>query len=378
MAINFHKIPSDLVIPEPPKYAHTVLDEIQARSSLIDERQIKCKDIGPLYEKPKKRPQRYSYKYYCVCPRYNPQYLCQHSGNIIIDRDVLTQEEHLVYLSTPKANFAAPRKMPRYYEKKAIVPNCTARINKLAAPDQARVKETLSKFQHLLKKRHLNSLQQHLKKKPDVEYTDINTALAWLEEERRLTLVAKRLNKQRCKKLSKKIANKQRSQIKKIICVLFEEMKDFLLNDQFIMDERSTLVAVILETIREFTDKEFYTTSNLREYQKILAFNLAVWINKFISNLNIHVAQAPASPQRDQPFADSRRQQYSDKPSQALQNFLPVGDYISYSSASDEFMDDENEEFYSVKNPPTMPSEAVEGETEKTLKTEGAEQAEAE
>lgn len=72
-------------------------------------------------------------------------------------------------------------------------------------------------------------------------------------------------------------------------------------------------------------------TSNLREYQKILAFNLAIWINKFISNLNIHVA--PSSPKKP-------RDGEGDK----LESFLPLSDYISCSSGEEEWCPDEMEE----------------------------------
>lgn len=256
MAINFNKIPDQIEIsPEPPKPTRTVLEEINARQCLLQERYIKCKNIGPLYEKPKKRPHRYTYKYFCVCPNYNPQYVCQHIGNIVIDRDVLTPQEHIVHLATPKENKGAPRKLPRFYQKKFIVPNCTARVNRLATPVVRQVIHTLTHFKHLLTNRHRVALKQRLETKPKVEYTSITVALEWLEEEKRLKKVAKRMEKARCKKLQRKILNKQRTQIKKIICVLFEEMKDFLLNDQFIMDENSTLVAVILETLKEFTGK---------------------------------------------------------------------------------------------------------------------------
>lgn len=254
MAINFEEIPSDIEIPLRPAHnTRTVLEEINACQSLLTQRTIKCADIKPLYEKSKKKPPHFAYKNFCICPRYKPQYICQHKDNVIIDRDVLTQQEHIVYLATPKANFGAPRKMPRFLQKKYIMPNCTARINKLAAPDLKQVNDTLNNFQHIISKRHKRSLEKHLLKTPNVQYTSIQTALDWLAEEKRLKMVSKRVEKLRCKKLSRKIVRKQRTQIKKIICALFEEIKEFLMNDQLIMDENSPLVAVILETLKEFT-----------------------------------------------------------------------------------------------------------------------------
>lgn len=259
MAINFDEIPNELeVTEEPASTIHTVLEEINARQHLLQERSIKCKNISPFYEKTKKKPPRYTYKYFCVCPRYNPRYPCEHTGNVIVDRDVLTPAEHIVYLSTPKENKAAPRKSPRFYQKKYILPNCTARINKLAAPDIKHVTHTLNHFKHVLPKRHRLALKQHLQEKPKVEYTNIATALEWLEEEKRLKKVAKRMEKLRCQRLQRKIIYKQRRQIKKIVYVLFEEMKEFLLNDQFIMEDSSPLVEVILEALMDFTGKWKY------------------------------------------------------------------------------------------------------------------------
>ncbi|XP_065358962.1 uncharacterized protein Rcd7 [Calliphora vicina] len=343
MAINFEEIPSEIEIPlKPPQKTKTVLEELNCRQSLLNERTIKCKDIRPFFEKLRKQPPRYLYRYVCVCPRYNPQYVCKHTGNIIIDRDVLTPEEHIVHLATPKANFAAPRKMPRYFLKRSIIANCTARINRLAKPDLKQVTDTLNNFNHIISRRHKRSLNKRLDKSPNVEYTSIQRALDMLKEEKRLKRVARRKERLRCRKLKRKIVHKQRQQIKKIVCILFEQMREFLLNDQFIMDESSALVTVILETLREFTDKEFHITSNLREYQKILSFNLAVWINKFISNLNIHVAEPPKQyPQM--PQSQSERQP------QELSSFLPVADYISPIASEESYYEEEDEDYYSYQ-----------------------------
>ncbi|XP_058985103.1 uncharacterized protein LOC131805655 [Musca domestica] len=337
MAINFEELPHEIDVSaaNPVRTTRTVLEEINARQHLLLERSVKCKNIPPFYEKPKKQPPRYTYKYFCVCPRYNPQYPCQHSGNVVVDRDVLTPREHIVYLSTPRANHAAPRRMPRFYQKKFILPNCTARINRLASPDLKRVSETFTNFRHILSKRHRSALKEHLQQKPKVEYTSIATALEWMAEERRLKKVAKRMERLRCQKISRQILRKQRTQIKKIICVLFEEMREFLLNDQFIMDDGSPLVEVILETLREFTDREFFVTNNLKEYQKILSLNLAVWINKFISNLNIHIAESPQQQNEQQ-----QQQQMAPPMSDGIlhempQSFLPLADYIPYTSSSE-------------------------------------------
>ncbi|KAM7355403.1 reduction in Cnn dots 7 [Cochliomyia hominivorax] len=345
MAINFEEIPSAIEIPlKPTEPQRSVVEELEARQHLQNERSIKCQDIHPFFERRQKKPLRYTYKYFCVCPRYNPKYTCKHSGNIIIDRDILTSKEHIVYLATPKPNLAAPRKLPQYYLKKSIIANCTARINHLAKPDLRLVNQTLNNFNHILNRRRKHLLNEHLLPSNDVEYTSIQKALEWLNEEHRLKRVAKRKERLRCQKLKRKILKRQRKQIKKIVCVVFEKMKDFLLNDQFVMDEGSALVSVILETLREFSDKHFYITNNLQEYQKILSSNLAVWINKFISNLNIHIEDEP-------PIQYEAELPQTEKPTQELSSFLPIDDYISQSSGSEEFYyeEEEDEEYYSYQ-----------------------------
>lgn len=256
MSFNFEEIPSVIEIPhEPATKTRTVLEELNARQYLLSERAIKCRDIRPFFKKTKKPSPHYTYKYLCVCPRYNPQYACKHAGNIIIDRDVLTPQEHLVYLATPKPNLALPRKMPRYFLKKSIIANCTPRINRLAKPDLKRVSETLNNFNHLISRRHKRTLRKRLEKSSDIEFTSIQRALELISEEKRLRRVAKRQERIRCQKLRRKIASKERQKIKKIICIMYEEMKEYLLNDQFIMDENSSLVTVILEALREFTGR---------------------------------------------------------------------------------------------------------------------------
>lgn len=254
MPLTFDKIPSEVEIPINIKQPEpTVEQELETCQKLLEYRDTKCRTIVPLYKTPKQVPPRYFYKFFCVCPKYQPKYSCKHAGNIVIDRDVLTKEEHICYLAQPSESFAAPRKRPHFYHKKVRMPNCTARIEELALPSKKRVQYTLDLYQHILPKKRLKKLKRRLEKKDEIKFTNIKTALSYILEEKRLRKIAKKLEKKSCKRIKKTIIKNQRKQIKKIICVLFEEMKDFLLNDQFLIDERSTLCSVILEQIREFT-----------------------------------------------------------------------------------------------------------------------------
>lgn len=331
-AINFLKAQCD-TRPEPKKKQDdpaldgpTVADELNARLAMVHVREPRSKRIKRLVKYPLHDTQGL-YRFICVCPRYHPCYVpCQHTGQIIIDRDVLSREEHICFLATPKKDFSSPQlgKQARYYTKKIFVNQCTARIERLADPHPLRVSDTFNLFREVLAPRQLAALENQMKAKPPVEAMSMEKAVEYMEEEMRQRRAAKRVLQRRCKGLKKRILQRQRKQMQKMICVLFEEMKDFLLNDQFIVDENSPLCCVILERLREFTDQEFYTTSNLREYQRILANNLTVWINKFISNLNIYLAPQQIPVQRPM-MAENDPEQ-----------FVPLSDYISVSDIPEE------------------------------------------
>ncbi|XP_030373664.1 uncharacterized protein LOC115623448 [Scaptodrosophila lebanonensis] len=317
--LNFLKMTCEREPKPTPRDYPTVADELNARLGMLQVRPNRSPAIKRLVTS-RAADVQHMYKLQCICPPFHPCYLpCQHTGQIIIDRDVLTREEHLCFLATPKKDMGAPRKPPHCYQKRIPMPTCTARVERLADPHPMHVKDTWKYFKNLLSPRHVRALEAHLMPKPPVEIMPLDKALEYIEEENRLQRVAKQLHRRRCRSLKKRILQRQRKQMRKIICVLFEEMKDFLLNDQFIIDEHSPLCAVILERIKDFTDEEFYTTSNLREYQRILANNLTVWINKFISNLNIYLAPQQIAVQRPIMHAEDPEQ------------FVPLSDYISVS-----------------------------------------------
>lgn len=81
-------------------------------------------------------------------------------------------------------------------------------------------------------------------------------------------------------------------------------------------------------------------TSSLREYQKILAFNIAIWINKFLSNLNIHIAAVPEKDDQINITRDNQNERMN------ISSFLPVSDYVSCSSENvEEWCEDESDVF---------------------------------
>lgn len=86
------------------------------------------------------------------------------------------------------------------------------------------------------------------------------------------------------------------------------------------------------------SENECYNSNNLKDFQKILATNLALWINKFISNLNIHIAESP-----EQYIKPQKSSQVTGREMQP--SYLPIQDYISCSNGSDDicFEDKEGE-----------------------------------
>lgn len=172
-AINLAKAPSDR---PPPQRANietnaTVADELNARLAMVQLRPDRAKRIKRLVKSQIPEPQ-HMYRYYCICPRYHPCYVpCQHTGQIIIDRDMLKREEHICFLATPKKNFLSPQRLrqPRYITKKIYVPICTARMERLANPHPMRVKDTFKLFKHVLPPRLITALQEHMKPKPPLK-----------------------------------------------------------------------------------------------------------------------------------------------------------------------------------------------------------------
>lgn len=65
-------------------------------------------------------------------------------------------------------------------------------------------------------------------------------------------------------------------------------------------------------------------TNSLRDYQRTLAYNLAIWISKFLSNLNIKVAENPPPSTGMQTPLHSFRSE----PQHDLTTFLPLDDYV--------------------------------------------------
>jgi len=226
--VNLAQTPSDRPPPqrEPVDMGVTVADELNARLAMVQLRPDRAKRIKRLVNSHVPEPQ-HMYRYFCICPRYHPCYVpCQHTGQIIIDRDMLKREEHICFLATPKKNFLSKQrlKQPRYITKKIYVPICTARMERLANPHPMRVKDTFKYFKHILPQRLITSLQQQMKPKPPVEAMTMEKAMEYMAEEMRQRRAQKQQQKKRCNSLKKMILERQRKQMIKIVCVLFDEI----------------------------------------------------------------------------------------------------------------------------------------------------------
>lgn len=116
---------------------------------------------------------------------------------------MLSREEHICFLATPKKDFSSPQlaKQARYYTKKIYVNQCTARVERLADPHPMRVSDTYNFFKDYLSPRHIAALENQMKPKPPVEAMSMEKALEYMEEEMRQRKAAKRVQKRRCKGL---------------------------------------------------------------------------------------------------------------------------------------------------------------------------------
>uniref|UniRef100_A0A182WX13 Uncharacterized protein n=1 Tax=Anopheles quadriannulatus TaxID=34691 RepID=A0A182WX13_ANOQN len=102
---------------------------------------------------------------------------CQHSGNFILDREVLKPVEHINFIALPKE--VVHHKWPHYIEHK--LSSATNRIKTLARPGTSRVRNTLEQYSTTLspkQKQHLTSL---LEPKP---FVSIQESIGYARQQR--------------------------------------------------------------------------------------------------------------------------------------------------------------------------------------------------
>ncbi|XP_055844497.1 uncharacterized protein LOC129910918 [Episyrphus balteatus] len=344
--LTFDCIPDTIDEFDLNENGHSVLDEINRCRHLYKKRQVlkrqKAIDIKPLYYEQMRRRDLVAkypvYKFWYTSPKppKKPD-PCSHVGRIILDRDILTKNEHISFLAQPKADLGRKVKPPQWTCQKRYLPNCTTRVESLAHPKTIRVQHNCHDFQNILSVRQATNLRKTLQK-PPLEYTAIENAITYIHEERRLKNIVKSETIRKCNQIKQKLLKIERKQMLKIIYALYEVMKEFLVGDQLEMssDEVNSLSKVLERKITEFCDcDDSSSTSHVRQLLKTVSINLAIWIEKFTSNCGFKNAHVDKESEEDE--------RVKCKEMENPEFLLPVEDYISYHSmsTSEDFVDAE-------------------------------------
>lgn len=321
----------------------SVMDEIARCRRLYEKRQklkkLKAIDIKPLYyEHKKKRDLIAKYpvdKCWITYPK-RKVVPCKHTGKIIIDRDILTKNEHINFLAEPKPCFARKLMCPQRCCIRRYLPNCTTRVVCLSHPMPRRVKNTWEDYHHVLSIRQAMNLRKTLQK-PPLDLTSIDNALTYIHEESRLQNVVKKEANRKCNNIKKKLLKVERHQMTNIILALYEIMKEYFTSNQFQMnpDEVNCLSRILERKIAAFCNCDYKnSTSHVRQLLKAFSINLAIWIHKFTSNCGF----------KNDNVDSEEEEETKDKckPFEHPEFLLPVEDYISYhSTVSSENMPEE-------------------------------------
>lgn len=85
---------------------------------------------------------------------------CEHANNVVIDRDLLTKENHLKLLATPRAQVQNER--PIIIQKRLLP--ATVRINELAQPTKSSLLNTFNKHHHYMSFNRIESFLKNFHK----------------------------------------------------------------------------------------------------------------------------------------------------------------------------------------------------------------------
>ncbi|XP_055909692.1 uncharacterized protein LOC129944352 [Eupeodes corollae] len=352
-------VPNTIFEFDPNLKDYSIVHEIKRCQELYIKRQVlkrqKAIDVKPLYYENMKRRDLVAkypiYKYAFTFPKIpKAPDLCNHVGKIILDRDILTQSEHIGFLAQPKADFGRMGRGPHGIYQKRLLPNCTTRVESLSHPKSIRVQHNWEDFHNVLSVRQATNLRKTLQK-PPLQYTTIEKALTYIHEERRLRNVMKNEAMRKCNKVKKKLLKIERKQMVKIIFALYEVLKESLMNDDVFIEEdeaTSSLIRVLENKITEFCDcDDNNSTSHIRQPIKAVARNLASWIKIFTTNCGFGSAGFKSQQETD---GTDKGVKCNEMENQEF--WLPVEDYISYnslSSSAEDFVDVEeyvNEDYY--------------------------------
>uniref|UniRef100_A0A182JP56 Uncharacterized protein n=1 Tax=Anopheles christyi TaxID=43041 RepID=A0A182JP56_9DIPT len=115
--------------------------------------------------------------YKLVYPSPQKYKKCQHSGNFILDREVLKPVDHIEFIAQPKQ--MVHQKRPHYIKHK--LSSATNRIKTLARPGTSHVKNTLERYSTQLSPKQKQHLESLLEPKP---FVSIQESIGYAKQQR--------------------------------------------------------------------------------------------------------------------------------------------------------------------------------------------------
>lgn len=208
---------------------------------------------------------------------------CNHFGNYVLNRNILTPIQHLKLLSLPVKKISQKQlKYPKIVERN-ILPS-TARLAELAKPTKIRVLNNWKSHSKVLSPQKIENLQKLIE---NSNLTTVEESLKLFQnqklEEKRIELK----KKSEVNKLKKEKLKEKKEMLKIILKEIYREMKPFLLShekseiDEYtsnLSDQYLTMICGLMNYEIPIKTSNHYADHFLFD----LCEKLALWTDKFI------------------------------------------------------------------------------------------------
>lgn len=210
---------------------------------------------------------------------------CQHFGNYVLNRNILTSMQHLKLLSLPvKKVVHKQTKCPKIVERN-ILPS-TPRLAELAKPTRTRVLNNWKSHSKVLNPQKIENYQKLLE---NSNLTTIEESLKLFQhqklEDKRIVLKGK----SKMNQLKQQKRKEKKEMLKIILNKIYQEMKPFLLNhekskiDDYIAslsDKYLTMICGLMNYQIPSDTSKHYADHFLFDFCE----KLAIWTDQFIIN----------------------------------------------------------------------------------------------
>ncbi|XP_052893562.1 uncharacterized protein LOC128301229 [Anopheles moucheti] len=179
-------------------------------------------------------------------PKYQK---CQHSGNFILDREVLNPSDHIAFIASPKEFIH--RKKPYYVNHK--LSSATNRIKTLARPGATHVKTTLERYSTQLSPKQKQHLQSLLEPKP---FVTIKESMGYAKQQHSDEAMWQRHMAKQERKLLHKIHHWEIELLRIVMDRLSKQLRDYYLtpSEPSLTEEAVRISREILRYICRFLD----------------------------------------------------------------------------------------------------------------------------